>query len=348
MRKFDYSFLLNYAIPNSIVPLLFNLARLQTLAGSFQVAYPQVFENLQKIARVQSVKGSNAIEGICTTDERIKSLVNDNTEPRNHNEKEIVGYRDALNEIHNKYQSLDIKQNDILALHNIMLTPNDSPYKGKYKNVDNVIMETHIDGTRRVHFTPVSAKETPFAMEQLELAFYAGRQESSINYLLLVPCYILDFLCIHPFNDGNGRISRLLSLLLLYHGGYDIGKYVSFENIINQNKEAYYEALKQSSLGWETNENTYWPFVENFLITLVKCYNELDRRYEIVNNKKLSKAERIKETILQTLGPISKEELHNIWPDISFNTIEAELNKLCKEEIIAKIGKTKGVKYQRL
>lgn len=345
MRRFDYSFLEKEAIPANIASLLIAIERNRNAADALRKKLPRVFSNLVKIAKVQSVKASNAIEGIITTDKRIKSIVNEGTEPLNHDEQEIAGYRDALNKIHNDYSAIDIELRQILLLHAMLLEHAQTPSRGVLKKEDNVIVAKYPDGTRRIIYVPTPATETQKAMEQLELAFYEGRQNSNINRLLLIPCYILDFLCIHPFTDGNGRISRLLTLLLLYKSGYDVGKYVSLEYIINKNKESYYQKLNESSAGWNENKNTYWPFIENFLLMLLSAYNELTDRYEIIKDKKLSKAERVEETIKNTLGTITKEEIHKIWPDISYKTIELELSNLLKEEKIEKVGVTNGASY---
>lgn len=344
MRKFDYSFL-EKDIPAKITSYLFAIERNRGVAKSLYEKYPKVFTNLVKIAKIQSVKASNAIEGIVTTDKRIESIVNKDTEPLNHDELEIAGYRDVLQTIHTDYKELDINLRQILLLHRTLLDHAQTSDRGSLKKDNNVIVEKSSDGTRRVRYVPTSAKDTPAAMEQLELAFIEARANSNINPLLLIPCYIVDFLCIHPFDDGNGRMSRLLTLLLLYKSGYDVGKYVSLEYIINKNKAYYYQSLATSSTKWHENENTYWPFIENFLMTLLSAYNELADRYEIIKDKKLSKAERVEETIKQSVGKITKEDIHNIWPDISYNTIELELSKLLEEGLIKKIGTTNGVSY---
>ena len=345
MRNFDYSFLEKEAIPANIASMLFAIERNRNVANALKEKLPKVFINLIKIAKVQSVKASNAIEGIVTTDKRIESIVNDGTEPLNHDEKEIAGYRDALNRIHNDYDAIDVQLRQILLLHATLLEHAQTPTRGMLKPEDNIIAAKNPDGTRRIIYVPTPASETPKAMEQLELAFYEGRQNSNINPLLLIPCYILDFLCIHPFMDGNGRMSRLLTLLLLYKTGYDVGKYVSLEYIINKNKGSYYQKLHESSTGWAENSNSYWPFIENFLLTLLSAYNELAGRYNIIKDKKLSKAERVEETIKTTLGKITKEEIHEMWPDISYNTIELELSNLLKEGKIEKVGTTNAVSY---
>ena len=200
-------------------------------------------------------------------------------------------------------------------------------------------------GQRRVRFRPTPAAETSQAMEQLELAYLEARNDANINQLLLIPCVILDFLCIHPFRDGNGRMSRLLSLLLLYKNGYDAGKYVSFEEQINNYKAYYYEALRQSSEGWENNENSYFPFIENFLSTLYMCYKELDKRFAVVHGKKITKKARVEATVLNSLTPISKAEICRILPDVSPTTVEAVLGAMVKSGSIKRIGQARSARY---
>ena len=347
MRKFDYSFLNNGLLPASLVNLTSNISTLKTMAGIRKEEYAQVFTELEVVAKVQSIKSSNAIEGIVTSDERIAAIVNQNSAPLNHNEAEIAGYRDALTEIHLGYKYMDFKERDILHLHEMMMSLAGYEYGGQYKTDDNVIIEVVAEGNRRVRFRPTSAEETPKAMEQLELAYMEARSDAGINQLLLIPCVILDFLCIHPFRDGNGRMSRLLSLLLLYKNGFDAGKYVSFEEQINNYKAYYYEALRQSSKGWETNENSYFPFIENFLTTLYMCYKELDKRFAVVHGKKITKKARIEATVLNSLIPLSKAEICKILPDVSPTTVEAVLGAMVKSGAIKRIGSSRATRYIR-
>ena len=348
MRVFDYSFLNNGLLPASLVNLTSGIVSLKTMAGVRKDEYAGIFTELESIAKVQSGKSSNAIEGIVTSDERINAIVNQNSAPLNHNEAEIAGYRDALNAIHMGYEYMDFRQSDILRLHEMLMSIAGYEYGGQYKADDNVILEVDINGRQRVRFRPVPASETPEAMEQLELAYLAAGSNANINQLLLIPCVILDFLCIHPFRDGNGRMSRLLSLLLLYKNGYDAGKYVSFEEQISNYKAYYYEALRQSSEGWEKNENSYFPFIENFLSTLYMCYKELDRRFAVVHGKKITKKARVEATVLNSLTPISKMEICRILPDVSPTTVEAVLGAMIKSGSIRKIGQGRGCKYIRV
>ena len=332
MRRFDYSFLDNGLLPAKLVNLTSSIVSLKTMAGVRKEEYSRVFTELEAVAKIQSIKSSNAIEGIVTSDERIAEIVNRSSAPRNHNEAEIAGYRDALNVIHTGYEHMVFRQQDILQMHEMLMSVAGYEYGGKYKTDDNVILEEDADGNRRVRFRPTPAGETPKAMEQLELAYLAARDDANINRLLLIPCVILDFLCIHPFRDGNGRMSRLLSLLLLYKNGYDAWKYVSFEEQINKYKAFYYEALRQSS-------------VENFLSMLYMCYKELDMRFAVVHEKKITKKARIEATVLNSLTPLSKAEICRILPDVSSTTVEAVLGAMVKSGSIKRIGAARATRY---
>lgn len=345
MRKFDYSFLDNGMLPSNLVNTTSGIYALRTTAGVRKEDYPKVFTELESIARVQSVKSSNAIEGIITSDQRIAAIVNQSSAPLNHSEAEIAGYRDALNRVHTDYEHLTFSERDILLLHETMMTLSGDDLAGQYKQTDNIIVEIDANGNRRVRFRPTPASETKEAMEQMELAYMDACSNYNINQLLLIPCVILDFLCIHPFRDGNGRMSRLLSLLLLYKNGFDAGKYISFEEQINKYKDLYYDALQRSSSGWDTNQNDYFPFVENFLTMLYICYKELDKRFAVVHGKKVTKTARIEATVLGSLTPLSKADICAIHPDISPTTVEAVLGKMVKEGQIKRIGASRGSKY---
>ena len=347
MHKFDYSFLDNGLLPASLVNLTASISSLKTMAGVRKEDHIKIFTELEAIAKVQSVKSSNAIEGIVTSDSRVAEIVNQNSAPLNHNEMEIAGYRDALSAIHMGYEYLDFRQADILQLHETMMSMTGYEHGGRYKTSDNYILEEDNQGNLRIRFRPTSAAETPAAMEQLELAYMEARNNANINQLLLIPCVILDFLCVHPFRDGNGRMSRLLSLLLLYKNGFDAGKYVSFEEQINNYKAYYYDALARSSAGWETNDNSYFPFIENFLSMLYMCYKELDKRFAVVQGKRITKKARVEATILNSLTPLSKAEVCKILPDVSPTTVEAVLGAMVKTGSVRRIGSGRAARYVR-
>lgn len=315
MHKFDYSFLNDGLLPANLINVTASIASLKIMEDVRKYSNLKIFTELEAIAKVQSVKSSNAIEGIVTSDERIAQIVHQNSAPLNHSEAEISGYRDALNIIHSDYEFISFSESTVLSLHKTLLS--------------------------------VAEDETATAMEQLFLAYMDASSNANINQLLLIPCVILDFLCIHPFKDGNGRMSRLISLFLLYKNGYDVGKYISFEEQINNDKAWYYDALKKSSENWHENKNDYFPFVQNFLTMLYKCYSELDKRFAVVNSNKVSKSERIEATVLNSLVPISKTEICRILPDVSPSTVELVLGRMVKSGVITTIGVGRGTKYIR-
>ena len=348
MHIFDYSFLQDGLIPAQLFNLASSISSLKTLSsvrkGQFEVAYGE----LERIAKIESVKASNAIEGIVTTDARLNELMQGGTAPLNHSEAEISGYRDCLNEIHLNAAAHEFSESELLSFYRMLVryTAPDLPSAG-FKTEDNVIAERMDDGRRVVRFVPTNAKDTPGAIAQLILAYQEARDNPAINKLLLIPCVILDFLCIHPFPDMNGRMSRLLSLLLLYRNGFDVGKYISFEQRINADKLSYYEALRASSDGWSNNENRVFPFMINFLMTLYGCYEELDKRFAVVNSGRVTKTARIEATVLNSLTPLSKSEICKILPDVSPSTVEVVIGSMVKRGVIRKIGQGRGVKYLR-
>ncbi|MCL2786146.1 MAG: Fic family protein [Methanomassiliicoccaceae archaeon] len=346
MRRFDYSFIKGLRISTGVLSLTNKIEILRSKEDERKKNNADIFSALASVARVMSVKGSNEIEGIVTTDKRMAEIVNGNSAPVSHDEKEISGYRDALDMIRDHHASIAMREDLILDLHRIMMSYTEEG-GGKYKGTDNLIISTDRNGMRRIVFEPVSFEDTPAAMEQLILAYTDAAQDSGINRMILIPCFILDLLCVHPFTDGNGRISRLLSLLLMFNNGMDVGKYISFEEEINRSKGRYYEALRRSSENWHTNGNDYVPFIENFFFVLSSCYKELDERFMVIGNKKINKANRIEATILNSIVPISKKEIMELLPDVSVTTIEAKISELLKDEKIRKVGTYRDARYVR-
>jgi Fic family protein len=351
MRRFDYSFLEHGMLPARLINVVGAISELRERENQRKDNFGELFAKLEGIARVQSVRGSNAIEGILTSEQRIDEIVNRNSAPLNHNEAEIAGYRNALRLAHEGHARPDISESDILQLHEAMLTyaPGSG---GRYRETDVVIMEddtgaTGAGGIPSVRFSPVPASETARAMELLIQAYMDARGNCNISQLLLIPCFILDFLCIHPFEGGNGRMSRLLSLLLLYKNGFDAGRYISFEEQIDRSREEYCQALRESSAGWHMGENSYFPFMEYFAATLLSCYRELDRRFAAVSGKKAMKRLRIETTVLNSLLPISKQEICRILPDVSPTTVEAVLSAMLKAGLITKVGAARSTRYTR-
>ena len=345
MRRYDYTFLINQ-IPGNIVGLTDIIADLKSKEEFRKLQYSETFERLRQKAIIESVKGSNAIEGIVTTDDRIRDIINGST-PVTHDELEISGYKDALNTIHMNHENMDIEEDVIRMFHRMIEESVNASTAGEYKKTPNFIMEYGPDGSRRVRFKPISPANVSENMEQLILAYYDARQNSEISPLLLIPCFILDFLCIHPFTDGNGRVSRLLTVLLLYLSGYDIVRYVSYEGQVNKYKASYYESLEQSSIGWHENKNDYVPVIINFLQIIYRCFKDLDESFTDISLKKAKKSERVESILLGAIVPISKQDIAEKVPDISVKTIELVLSKMLKDNKIKKIGTYKDARYIR-
>ena len=308
-------------------------------------AQPDILQGMLEIAKIQSTGASNRIEGIYTSDKRLESIVKAKAEPKNRSEKEIAGYREVLNTIHDSYDYINPNPNVILQLHRDLYAFRASSTAGKWKNSDNVIEEIDEAGKKNVRFAPASAFETPGYMENLSKTFIDAINKETYDPLMLMPVYILDFLSIHPFNDGNGRMSRLLTLLLLYRSGYIVGKYISIEMIIEQTKESYYESLRQSSMGWHENKNSYAPFLKYYLGVILNAYKEFQSRVEHLQHKKLSKAERIRSVFATKLGKLTKQEIMTLCPDISISTIENTLRELTQEGFIIRIGVGRSTAY---
>lgn len=348
MRIFDYKKEPEKLLIPEIVQMVSSIHEHKGKQELFLEANIDELKTLLEVALIQSTGASNRIEGIYTTDKRLEELVSHRAEPRNRSEQEIAGYREVLATIHESYEYIVPKPNLILQLHRDLYSYSKNAVGGSYKNADNVIAETDEDGHQKARFVPVSAFQTAEAMEELCRAFLEAWEADHIDKLLLIPMFILDFLCIHPFNDGNGRMSRLLTLLLYYKAGYIVGKYISMEMLIEKTKETYYEALQESSTGWHDNQNSYEPFVKYCLGITLKAYNEFENRVQHLKNSGLSKPERIRSLIDQKVGKITKKEIMDACPDISTTTVERTLTDLVKRGYIAKVGSGRATGYVRI
>lgn len=304
-----------------------------------------ILSALLDVAKIQSTKASNKIEGIYTSDERLEALVMEKSEPRNRSEEEIAGYREVLATIHESYEYVTVRSNTILQLHRDLYSYSGSVIGGTFKNTDNIISETGKDGIQRVRFAPVPAFQTQDAMEQLCTEFNNALAQGKHDPLILIPMFVLDFLCIHPFNDGNGRMSRLLTLLLLYRAGYIVGKYISVEMLIERTKDTYYEALQNSSIGWHENTSDYNSFVRYMLGVIVKAYNEFEDRVAHLKYRKQPKEDRLRAIFDKSLGKLTKSDLLKACPDISMITIERALSQLLAQGYIKKVGAGRGTAY---
>ena len=348
MRDFDYNKTSEKLLTSEIVQMIGSIHEHKGKQDLFLEANIDELKTLLAVALIQSTGASNRIEGIFTSDKRLEELVSQKTEPRNRSEQEIAGYREVLATIHESYEYINPRPNIILQLHRDLYSYSQGAAGGSYKNSDNVIAETDAEGRQKARFIPVAAFQTEEAMEELCARFLETWEAERIDRLILIPMFILDFLCIHPFNDGNGRMSRLLTLLLFYKAGYIVGKYVSMEMLIEKTKETYYEALQASSIGWHEGENSYEPFVKYYLGIMLKAYNEFESRVEHLRHRSLSKPDRIKVVIDKKVGKITKKEIMELCPDISKVTVERTLTDLVKSGYIAKVDAGPSTGYVRI
>lgn len=348
MHDFDYDKAPEKLLTPQIVQLLGQIREEKGKQELFLEAHTDDLKSLLEIAKIQSTGASNRIEGIYTSDQRLHELVAQKAEPRNRSEEEIAGYREVLATIHESYDYIPVRPNTILQLHRDLYAYSKSAVGGQYKNADNVIAEKDEKGERKVRFQPVPAFQTAEAMDQLCDAMNRAWDEERFDRFLLIPMFILDFLCIHPFNDGNGRMSRLLTLLLLYKTNCIVGKYVSVERLIEKTKETYYEALQRSSYGWHEGDNDYVPFVSYYLGIILKAYRDFERRVSLMQDRSLTKPERIRAVIDGHIGKITKKQLLEQCPDISQTTIERTLGELVKSGYLKKVGAGRATAYVKV
>ncbi len=346
MHTFNYSFLKDIRVPAGFMSDASSISACVSREEAWKKAYPEIFAKLAQASLVQSVTDSNAIEGITASQTRISGIVRNETVPIGDNEQQIAGYADALRYIRENHDSIPLDEGTILCLHSIMYSHTSSQDAGRYKTEDNVIAEEHADGSMHARWIPVSHEDTPYAMQQLLLAYTVQESQCDINKLLLIPCFILDFLCIHPFRDGNGRVSRLLTALLLYRSGYDIQTYFSIEAMTYKLRDWYYRRLLESSQGWHETENDYIPFISGFLSIMSMCCADLSNRFEAIPEG-AGKNERIRKAVLDSIIPVSKKEICDALPDVSQTTVEAVLASMQKEGLITKTGSTRGARYMR-
>jgi Fic family protein len=347
MRGFQYADEARALYTPEIVGMLTSLHEYKGRQQLFIEANADSLETLLEIAKIQSTGASNRIEGIGTTDKRLNELVRQKSAPRSRPEQEIAGYRDVLAAIHESYAYIEPRPNIILQLHRQLYSFSESSFGGSYKSVDNRITEIDAKGNEFLRFDTVPAYLTADAMERLCAAMGEGTDKREHDPLLLIPMFIMDFLCIHPFLDGNGRMSRLLTLLLLYRAGYICGKYISIEKLIESSKEVYYNALQSASEGWHANKNDYQPFVRYSLGVLLKAHREFEERTEFLRapSNGASKPDRVKALIDRKPGTITKKEILEACPDISKITIERTLASLVKTGYLVKSGAARSVVY---
>ena len=344
-KLMDYGKYLNLNFGNDVINIITKIYENKGKSELFSISHPDVLNKLIKMAKVQSVEASNKIEGIFTTDKRLKEIVLSKATPLNRDESEIAGYRSALELIHTSYAHMDVSPNIILQLHKILYQFSGQSFGGKYKNSDNIIEERDRFGNRTVRFIPVKSYLVEEYVNQLCAEYDYIINQNIIDPLFVIPIFIFDFLCIHPFNDGNGRMSRLLTLLLLYKSGYYVGKYISIEKIIENTKDTYYDTLQLSNIGWHEQDNDCSSFIKYYLGVVVHAYRLLEERYIIVREEKVSNEERVYKYISESITPISKKELVDVLTDISQITIERQLSSLLKKNMIEKVGVGRSTRY---
>ena len=345
MRQIDYKARQAKLLVPEIVEPLSQIHELKGAQNLLLAAKPDALSHLLEIAKIESTASSNKIEEIFTTDNRLKQIVLDKTQPKNRSERELAGYRDVLKVVHENYPYIPLKPSYILQLHKMLYEYGGKDYGGKFKGADNVISEADEQETRKFRLVPVPARKTPDAIEKICAAYQDAVDKERLDPLLIIPLWILDFLCIHPFGDGNGRMSRLFTLLLLYRADYQVGKYISIEKIIERTKENYYEALEQSSYKWHEGENDDVPFVHYMLGVILAAYREFSEQADMFIGQSPSKPERVREALKASLSPMTKREIAKQNPDIAEITIQRALISLVQEGAVMKIGGGRYTKY---
>lgn len=347
MRDFNYSKIKEQKWDSEVLSLIAAIYKYAGKQELYLKQRPDELEKLVEIAKIQSTESSNAIEGIVTTNTRIKQLVEESTTPKNRDEEEIAGYRDVLNIIHESFDAIPITKNYILQLHKILYSHMNNPIAGQTKTVQNYISATYPDGHTEVFFTPMAPFETPEALEKICEEYNRVIGNLEVEPLIAIPVFIHDFLCIHPFNDGNGRMSRLLTTLLLYRSGFYVGKYISLEAKIAKNKDLYYEALGKAQNGWHEGEEDVVPFIKYLLGTILAAYKDFEDRFEIIGEK-LPALEMVRKATKNKIGKFSKQDIRELCPSLSISSIEGSLRTLVKEGELMRGGSGKATYYVRL
>lgn len=346
MRAFNYSAIKEQKWDSEILGLI---AAIYKEAGKQEIYLkqrPEELEKLVEIAKVQSTEASNAIEGIVTTNTRIRQLVQEKTTPRNRDEQEIAGYRDVLNLIHENFDVIPITRNYILQLHKILYSHMNNPMAGRTKNVQNYISATHADGRTEILFTPLPPYETPEALDRICEEYNRVIGNMEVEPLIAIPVFIHDFLCIHPFNDGNGRMSRLLTTLLLYRSGFYVGKYSSLEAKIAKNKDLYYDALGQAQIGWHEGREDAVPFIKYLLGTILAAYRDFGDRFALIETK-LPALETVRRATMNRIGRFTKQDIRELCPSLSVSSVEGALRKLVASGELKREGSGKNTCYYR-
>ena len=347
MRRFNYYEIKNQKWDSSTLGLIAAIYKEAGKQEMYLKQRPEELEKLVEIAKIQSTEASNAIEGIVTTSTRIKQLVKEKTTPKNRDEQEIAGYRDVLNIIHESFDAIPLSQNYILQLHKILYSHMNNPMAGRIKTVQNYISAAYSDNHTEILFTPLAPFETSEALDKICEEYNRVIGNMEVEPLIAIPVFIHDFLCIHPFNDGNGRMSRLLTTLLLYRNGFYVGKYISLEAKIAKNKDLYYDALGRAQIGWHEGKEDVVPFIKYLLGTVLAAYRDFADRFALVEIK-LPALETVRRAALNKIGRFTKQDIHELCPSLSISSIEGGLRKLVSAGELKREGSGKNIYYYRL
>ena len=349
MRSFDYTRLADRTWENEVLSYISKIHEYKGKQELFLRQKPVELNRLMEIAKIQSTEASNRIEGIVTTNSRLVKLVADKTTPKNRDEEEILGYRNVLNLVHENYDIIPVRSNYILQMHRDLLKYTNYTYGGHFKNTPNEIDMFLENGEKVVLFNPLEPYETPDAIDMICESYQSALDREVVDELILIPCFILDFLCIHPFNDGNGRMSRLLTLLLLYRCGYLVGQYISIEKAIADTKEAYYDALQKADQGWHEEKNDPKPFIKYMLGVILYCYREFEDRVKAVYEAgaKSTSYDIVKAYAEKRIGKFTKQEVLTGCPSLGSSSVEAALKKLVENGTLIRIGAGRKTMYAR-
>jgi Fic family protein len=347
MKSFENKFIEQQYPTHNLLKIISSIKEYKGKQDLYKNQSPQILNNLKDVATIQSTESSNRIEGIVAPHKRIVELVREKTIPKSRPEEEIYGYTHALGVIHQNHKQIQFSENLVLQIHQEIYryTPKRA---GSWKNTDNLIEEEHEDGSRSIRFRPLSAFLTPDAMSQLHQEFNARWEANEVEQLLLIATYVFDFLCIHPFSDGNGRLSRLISLLLLYKGGYEVGRYISLEKIIEDSKDRYYECLKISSVNWLEGKHNIIPWWEYFCFTLLVAYRQFEDRFGIIESSKGVKTISILSCIKQFHGEFSIQEIQESCPTVGIDLIRKILRHEREERRLECLGRGPRAKWKKL
>lgn len=347
MRTFNYTAIKEQKWDSEILGYIAAIYKEAGKQEQYLKQRPAELEKLVEIAKVQSTEASNAIEGIVTTNTRIRQLVEEKTTPRNRDEQEIAGYRDVLNIIHENFDTIPVTRNYILQLHKILYSHMNNPLAGQTKNVQNYISASYPDGRTKILFTPLAPYETPKALDKICEEYNKVIGNFELEPLIAIPVFIHDFLCIHPFNDGNGRMSRLLTTLLLYHSGFEVGRYISLEAKIAKTKDLYYDALNQAQNGWHEGTEDKVPFIKYLLSIILAAYKDFDDRFAIVEEK-LPAVDMVRKVVRGKIGRFTKQDIRELCPSLSVSSIEGALRKMVAVGELRREGAGKSTCYVRL